>query len=366
MRHRARLGGSVTSNAYTARPPRRIVGKDHHLAGCRVLVGADRAVEEVVALRAVKLADGVEGYRTSGSFSRSRFSVPKCSGATNAHNSLPAPVPRLLAVDGAQHAVVGPVEHDDLVARCRSRSSSDGRECSTSPWIDGSVTAESTRGGVVNWSFARREFATLPAATFSSPRIQLIRSSFVASEQRELSAVFVPNRANRTCSPLPPRQGRLSPHHPRRCRPAGSCRRRGVRRCAATARCRPFPPADHPASRCSILAAGRGFALIQNGLSCVQKLVAVSLMKPVTLTPPDCHPRRRVPGCCAYVVLELVLLQVADPARQSVPVRTEHPDEHLVQVGALCVRRGRKGRRRERAVAGADLIQGVSSRPGRS
>ena len=60
-----------------------------------------------------------------------------------------------------------------------------------------------------------------------------------------------------------------------------------------------------------------------------------------------------------FVVLELVLLQVADPALQRVAVGTEHADEHLVQVGALRVRRGRQRRRRERAVAGPDLVQGV-------
>ena len=43
--------------------------------------------------RAVTLADGVDGKRTSGSFSRWRRSAAKCSGATNAHISLPAPLP---------------------------------------------------------------------------------------------------------------------------------------------------------------------------------------------------------------------------------------------------------------------------------
>lgn len=62
------------------------------------------------------------------------------------------------------------------------------------------------------------------------------------------------------------------------------------------------------------------------------------------------------------VQAQLVLLEVAVPARQGILVGAEHADEHLVQVGALRVDAHGQAHRGEHAVDGLDLAEDVVER----
>ena len=61
----------------------------------------------------------------------------------------------------------------------------------------------------------------------------------------------------------------------------------------------------------------------------------------------------------ARVIDELILLQVADPARQRIAIGPEHSDVNLIQVRALRVCRNRKTGRRKHTIGRADLVENL-------